>query len=265
MRAAFATLLACLLCLTAAPATASTTTCADTLTCTTEDINRMTIAQRLQFVRALSAGPAAEVVPGHAARWRNIEGVLEFFADRGLGAPGSWVSYVDAGILEGIERGIALARGDSTDTFGNPGATLWASYLTRLRDGRLTARSAHDRAWSEAEQASTEYGVALAERVHGLAATPVEERFYQFSEFYRWTLRSRPMLLDLLTPPVGPGDQRQLTFLDWFTDVTNDVPARRGSHLAYDLAEFDVPGGTLNFLALFAAYADALAEDYLPV
>ncbi|MEU0515213.1 MULTISPECIES: hypothetical protein [unclassified Amycolatopsis] len=265
MRAAFATLLACLLCLTAAPATASTATCADSLTCTAEDIDGMTIAQRLEFVRAMSAGPAAEVVPGYAPRWRNIEGVLEFFADRGLGAPGTWVSYVDAGILEGIERGIALARGDSTDTFGNPGATLWASYLTRLRDGKLTARSAHDRAWSEAEQASTEYGVALAERVHGIAATPVEERFYQFSEFYRWTLRSRPMLLDLLTPPVGPGDQRQLTFLDWFTDVTNDVPAHRGSHLAYDLAEFDAPGGTLNFLALFTAYADALAEDYLPV
>ncbi|MEU0463888.1 hypothetical protein ABZ215_07790 [Amycolatopsis sp. NPDC006131] len=264
MRAAFATLLACLLCLTAAPATASTATCAETLTCTAEDIDGMTIAQRLEFVRAMSAGPAAEVVPGYAPRWRNIEGVLEFFADRGLGAPGTWVSYVDAGILEGIERGIALARGDSTDTFGNPGATLWASYLTHLRDGKLTARSAHDRAWSEAEQASTEYGVALAERVHGIAATPVEERFYQFSEFYRWTLRSRPMLLDLLTPPVGPGDQRQLTFLDWFTDVTNDVPAHRGSHLAYDLAEFDAPAGTLNFLALFTAYADALAEDYLP-
>lgn len=264
MRAAFATLLACLLCLSAAPATASTATCAETLTCTAEDIDGMTIAQRLEFVRAMSAGPAAEVVPGYAPRWRNIEGVLEFFADRGLGAPGTWVSYVDAGILEGIERGIALARGDSTDTFGNPGATLWARYLTRLRDGKLTARSAHDRAWSEAEQASTEYGVALAERVHGIAATPVEERFYQFSEFYRWTLRSRPMLLDLLTPPVGPGDQRQLTFLDWFTDVTNDVPAHRGSHLAYDLAEFDAPAGTLNFLALFTAYADALAEDYLP-
>ncbi|OXM61473.1 MULTISPECIES: hypothetical protein [Amycolatopsis] len=264
MRAAFATLLACLLCLTAAPATAATTTCANTLTCTAEDINGMTIAQRLAFVRALSAGPAADIVPGYAPRWRNIEGVLRFFADRELGEPGTWVSYVDAGILEGIERGIALARGDSTDTFGNPGASLWASYLTRLRDGRLSLRSVHDRAWSEAEQASTEYGVALAERVHGVAATPVEERFYQFSEFYRWTLRNRPMLLDLLTPPVGPGDQRQLTFLDWFTDVTNDVPAHRGSHLAYDLAEFDVPGGTLNFLALFAAYADALAEDYLP-
>ncbi|NIH85031.1 hypothetical protein [Amycolatopsis granulosa] len=264
MRAAFATVLACLLCLTAAPATASTTTCANTLTCTAADIDGMTIAQRLAFLRALSAGPAAEIVPGYAPRWRNIEGVLEFFADRGLGSPGSWVSFVDAGILEGVERGIALARGDSADTFGNPGAPLWAAYLTRLRDGRLSGRSAHDRAWSTAEQASTEYGVGLAERVHGRTATPVEQRFYQFSEFYRWTLRARPVLLDLLSPPVGPGRARQLTFLDWFTDVTNDVPARRGAHLAYDLAGFGAPGGALDFAALFRAYADALAADYLP-
>ncbi|MDQ0376907.1 hypothetical protein [Amycolatopsis thermophila] len=264
MRAAFATLLACLLALTAAPATAGATTCTTTLTCTAADIDGMTIAQRLTFVRELAAGPAADVVPGYAPRWRNIEGVLEFFADRGLGASGTWVSFVDAGILEGVERGIALARGDSTDTYGNPGAPLWASYLTRLRDGKLSGRSVHDRAWSEAEQASTEHGVVLAEHVHGVAATPVEERFYQFSEFYRWTLRNRPMLLDLLTPPVGPGDQRQLTFLDWFTDVTNDEPAHRGSHLAYDLAEFDVPGGALDFVALFHAYAAALAADYLP-
>ncbi|NIH82036.1 hypothetical protein [Amycolatopsis viridis] len=72
MRAAFVTLPACLLRLTAA----STTTCASTLTCT-----------------------AADTV-----------GVLEFFADRGPGAPGSSLSYVDARILEGAERGIALSQ-----------------------------------------------------------------------------------------------------------------------------------------------------------
>jgi len=258
MRAAFATLIACLLCLTDTPATAAPASCAATLTCTIDDIDGMSIGDRRAFVRDLSDGPAADIVPGFAPRWRNIEGVLEFFADRGLGASGTWVSYVDAGILEGLERGIALARGDSTDTFGNPGAPLWASYLVRLRDGQLTARADHDRAWSEAEQVSTEHGLALAEDVHGVTATPVEERFYQFSEFYRWVLRNRPALLDLVTPPVGPGDQRQIGFLDWFTDVTTSEPAHRGSHLAYHLAEFDAPRGALDVVALFHAYAAEL-------
>lgn len=150
------------------------------------------------------------------------------FGVRGSGAPGSWVSYVDAGILEGIERGIVIAQGRSADTFGNPGSLRWASYLTELRDGLLTARSVHDKAWSEAEQASTEHGVALAVKVHGVPASGVEQRFYQFS-----------------TRPNG----RQVNFLDWFTDVGNSTPSRRGADLAYGLAEFNLPGGTLSVLA----------------
>src|SRR5206468_2773877 len=116
-------------------------------------------AQRLAFVDALTTGPAAAVIPGYTGRWGNIEGIISFFGDRSMGAPGTWVSYVDAGILEGIERGVAIASGRGTDTFGNPGSALWASYLTKLAAGQLRARSAHDLAWSLAEQASTDHGV----------------------------------------------------------------------------------------------------------
>jgi len=258
MRAAFVTVLVTLLSVTLAPVATASATCTDTLSCTAEEINSMSMPQRLTFVRQLSSGPAAELLPGNPNRWRNIEGIIEFFHDQGLGAPGSWVSYVDSGILEGMERGLAIALGRGEDTFGNPGSRLWASYLTRLRDGLLTSRSAHDLAWSQAEQASTEHGVALAEQVHGLTATPAEERFYQFSDFYRWTLRNRPAILDF-TPQIGPN----ATFLDWFTDVTNDVPTRRGAHAAYSMSEFDLPAGTFATLALCRAYATALLADYL--
>lgn len=261
MRAALATILVTLLCVIPVPATAATSTspaCTATLTCTAEDIDTMSIPVRLAFVRAMSAGPAAELLPGRSSRWRNIEGILEFFGDRGLGAPGTWVSYVDAGIVEGVERGLAIALGRGDGDFANPGSSLWADYLTGLADGRLSGRADHDRAWSQAEQASTEYGVALAERGHGLAATAAEERFYEFSEFYRWTLRNRPAILDF-TPAIGPN----ATFLDWFTDVTNDVPTRRGAALAYSTAAFDLPGGTLAMLALCQAYAVTLLPDYL--
>lgn len=262
MRAAFVTFLTALLCATlASSAQAGTATCADTLNCTAEDINTMSMPGRLNFVRELSAGAAAEVIPGYAPRWGNIEGIIEFFTDRDMGAPGSWVSYVDAGILEGIERGIAIASGRGSETFGNPGAELWASYLTRLAAGRLSGRSAHDLAWSQAEQASTEHGVVLAEQVHGLRPSAAEERFYQFSDFYRWVLRSRPAVLDFLSPPVRGG--KQLTFLDWFTDVTNDVPTRKGGALAYDAGLFDAPAGAVDLIAVAAAYGDYLRADYL--
>ncbi|WP_158888272.1 hypothetical protein [Amycolatopsis anabasis] len=237
--------------------------CAAELTCGAEELNLMTMPERLVFLRAMSAGHASTIAPGHRPRWRNIEGIITFFHDHGLGAPGSWVSYVDAGILEGIERGIAIALGRPADTFGNPGSLRWATYLTELGRGRLADRSVHDRTWSEAEQASTEHGVALAEREHGVPASGVEQRFFGFSELYRWTLRNRPALLDPVSPGPRPGEQqRQLTLLDWFTDVSNPTPSRRGAELAYDMAEFDPAGGFLSGAALLSAYLTELADDY---
>lgn len=267
VRAVLLTLLSAVLIGGAAPAVAaagnSAADCTATLECTAEDINLMSMPERLDFVREMSAGPAAELLPGYAPRWRNIEGIIGFFRDHNMGAPGSWVSYVDAGIVEGIERGLAIALGRGTDTFGNPGSAKWADYLLKLRDGKLTGRAAHDRAWSQAEQASTEHGVRLAEEVHGVPASAVEERFFAYSEFYRWVLRNRPPLLDLFSPGGTPGSPQQITFLDWFTDVTNETPSRKGAELALDLAEFDIGGGTFSMLWLANAYFHELFDDYL--
>lgn len=73
-------------------------------------------------------------------RFRAIEGVIEFFLSKGLGVPGTWVSYVDAGIVEAIQRGGAITLGKSTVTGGNPGSEMWADYLRRLRNGELSSR-----------------------------------------------------------------------------------------------------------------------------
>lgn len=192
--------------------------------------------------------------------------MITFFRDRGLGAPGTWVSYVDAGIVEGIERGIAIALGRSGDGFGNPGSARWASYLTRLSRGELAARSAHDRAWSEAEQSSTEHGVALA-AAHGQFATPVEQRFFQFSEVYRWTLRNRPFALDLLAiygPLIHPDLARQrVPFYDWFTDVGEPAPSYTGCEIGYGFARLHPIAGVFGIAGLFLAYMTELFEEYL--
>ena len=128
----FLSLLGILTSAVAAPVAADTrrtpAECAAALDCTAEEIDRMTMAERLEFVRDMQSGPGAQL--GVTDRWRNIEGVITFFRDRQLGPPGTWVSYVDSGIVEGIERGIAMALGWSTDGFGNPGSAKWASYIT---------------------------------------------------------------------------------------------------------------------------------------
>jgi hypothetical protein len=238
--------------------------CAASLDCTADDIDLLSMSERLELVRAMEAGPAASL--SAPDRWRNIEGVLTFFRDHRLGAPGSWVSYVDAGIVEGIERGIAIALGRSNDGFGNPGSARWARYLTRLSTGQLGNRSVHDRAWSEAEQASTDHGVALASQ-HGQHATPVEQRFFQFSEVYRWTLRNRPAALDLLAvygPLIHPSLARlRVPFYDWFTDVSRSAPSYHGCELAYGFAQLHPIEGVLGVGGLFLAYVSEPFHEYL--
>ncbi|MEU4746881.1 hypothetical protein AB0G02_41385, partial [Actinosynnema sp. NPDC023658] len=141
-----------------------------------------------------------------------------------------------------------------------------ADYLTRLHRGELTARGTHDRAWSEAEQASTDHGVAVAEQQHGLRPTAVERRFFLFSEFYRWTLRNRPVVLDLLlvygallNPALVP---RRVPFLDWFTDVRESAPSRKGCEVAYAYARLDPVNGVFSTLDLLFAYIPELFEEF---
>jgi hypothetical protein len=233
--------------------------CAQALDCSMDDIDRLTMAERLEFVRAMESGPGAEL--GVPDRWRNIEGVISFFRDHQLGASGTWVSYVDAGIVEGIERGLALAKGLPGGDFGNPGSAKWATYIT----GNWATRAAHDKAWSEAEQASTEHGVAVAES-HGQHATGVEQRFYQFSETYRWVLRNRPAALDLLAvfgPVIAPGLARdRVSFYDWFTDVRELAPSYKGCEMAYGFAQMHPIEGVFGAAGLFLAYVTELYEEY---
>jgi hypothetical protein len=233
--------------------------CAAALDCTIEDINLLTMADRLELVRGMQAAHGAEL--GVPDRWRNIEGVITFCRDKNLCAAGTWVSYVDAGIVEGIERGLALAKGLPGGDFGNPGSSKWAAFIT----GDWPTRAQHDKAWSVAEQASTEHGVAVAES-HGQFATDVEERFYQFSETYRWALRNRPIALDLLAvfgPLIHPGlAQARVPFYDWFTDVRESAPSYRSCEMAYGFAQLHPIEGVIGAGGLFLAYVTELFDEY---
>ncbi|GAB2677767.1 hypothetical protein GCM10027271_43360 [Saccharopolyspora gloriosae] len=236
--------------------------CAAALDCSALELERLPLSERLVFVRAIQDEIAAEYIPGFR-HWRNIEGVIRFFDENGFGAPGTWVSYVDAAILEGVERGAAIALGRSEDDFGNPGSELWADYLRRSHRGELTDRWVHDPAWGNAEQASTEHGLRLA-AAHGAVASRVDEQIYEFSEFYRWLLRNPQTALLALNEalrgtvglPLPPAD-----FLRWFTDVTISEPTYRGGHLARDVAVPDPVAAPISALRLLLAYAPELLAD----
>jgi hypothetical protein len=226
----------------------------------------MTMQQRLEFVQAMQRGPGAKF--GAQTRWRNIEGVITFFRDHNWGnTPGSWVSYVDAGIVEGIERGLAIALGRKGGDFGNPGSKLWASYVTRLKAGQLRSRAAHDRAWGEAEQASTDHGVYLAEVVHKTPPSDVEKRFYDFSQLYRTIMRNKDEAANVVElygvmtrqPAVT---YRSDNFVDWFTDVGNIVPSRKGCEMSWRFATLDIFGGIAGAIDIFFTALPDLIGQY---
>ena len=112
--------------------------CWTNLKCSFHEIEAMSLPTRLSYVRYLET----RFTPLHAAnQFRAIEGVIEFFISKGLGGQGTWVSYVDAGIVEAIQRGGAIALGIGTSKGGNPGSALWADFLTKEKNHQLNDRN----------------------------------------------------------------------------------------------------------------------------
>lgn len=112
--------------------------CQQTLSCNFDQIQSSSMAERLTYVRYMQShffGPL-----NASNQLRPIEGVIQFFISKNLGPPNSWVSYVDTGIVEAIQRGGALALGLSTETGGNPGSVLWRDFFVAQRDGTFASR-----------------------------------------------------------------------------------------------------------------------------
>lgn len=93
----------------------------------------------LQYMQSHFFGPLKS-----SDQLRPIEGVITFFLSKNLGAPNSWISYVDTGIVEAIQRGGALALGLSSETGGNPGSVLWRDFFVAQRDGTFKSRQVSD-------------------------------------------------------------------------------------------------------------------------
>jgi hypothetical protein len=173
--------------------------CYQTLSCRASDFNAFSLDQRLSFLRALQDYPMQQFQSGFKDL-RAIEGIIEFLKDHNLGAHNTWASYVDGGILEGIERGLAMATNPSAPNFGNNGANLWRTFLLDLKAGRLSDPVAHDREWGAAEQASTDRGTEIAGGIP-VYATNLESNWFRFSQVFRWIMQNELTLYNL--PVVG--------------------------------------------------------------
>lgn len=163
--------------------------CTAALRCTIRQFDSMSIGQRATWLDTFRSDFARQY---NAEDWfNNIDGVLRFFREEGLGKSGTWVSYVDAAILQGIQHGMAEAEGLRTNGT-NPGGPAWADFFRAAKraGSRPSAREAADlrSRWGEAEQNSTDRGFQVAKR-HGLSPTAKENFvFREVGNFYRAAL-----------------------------------------------------------------------------
>lgn len=109
------------------------------LSCTYAEIEAMSMQKRLDFVRYIESVHLASI--GSQKQLEAICGVIEFFIKFNLGAPGGWISRVDAGIVEGQMRGAAMALGYSQADGGNPGSVKWKTFFQGVHSGSLKDRS----------------------------------------------------------------------------------------------------------------------------
>lgn len=215
--------------------------CRKTLSCTFAQIEKTSMQERLDYVRYMQSDHFGPLKSGN--QFRAIEGVIRFFMGKNLGAPGTWVSYVDAGIVEGIQRGGAVALGLSTEDGNNPGTRLWADFLRKMKAGSLNNRDEHDNAWSTAEQAATEYGKKTAED-RGLRANGQTMRWYKFTQLFRAIMRNRAQARKVISDNAPfliriPLRAALDAFLNWLTDITNDKPTYCGGNAVWDVVDLD--------------------------
>ncbi len=177
---------------TPAPASAPTKStqrtgsdCAEKLDCSVEDFNRMSVSQRTSFVRSFEKRYGAEY---NIDNWfANVRGVLRFLRDDDEGKPNTWTSWVDSSILHGFERGMAIVKGRG-GSMGNPGADKWAKFFSYSKSRPNQDSNEKRKLWSEAEEASTWHGYAVA-TAHATFPVPSQLAFALAGEGYRLALR----------------------------------------------------------------------------
>jgi hypothetical protein len=112
--------------------------CRTNLSCSFTQLAAMPMSTRLSYVKTMQSsffGPL-----NATNQFAAIEGVIHFFINNNLGQPESWASYVDAGIVEGIQNGAANVLGLRQTDGKNPGTEPWARFFETMEGGGYVDR-----------------------------------------------------------------------------------------------------------------------------
>ncbi|KAH8728337.1 hypothetical protein GQ44DRAFT_824170 [Phaeosphaeriaceae sp. PMI808] len=219
--------------------------CQKTLSCSLAEIEALSTKTRLAYIKNMQADFFGPLNAGN--QFRAIQGVVQFLSTDNLGNPNSWISYIDASILEGIQNGGANALGLHNNDGGNPGTKLWAEYLRTMKRGGYSTRDQHDFAWASSEQSSTTHGKQIADQK--FKTTAQENLWFVFTQVFRWIMRNkgasvaavRTVILtgSVVNPPLLLLLPQADDFVNWLTDITNPKPAECFSRAAWDVVDLN--------------------------
>ncbi|KAI5287673.1 hypothetical protein KEM54_005832 [Ascosphaera aggregata] len=155
-----------------------------------------------------------------------VEGLMNFLIGKRLAQTKTYLSCLNAAVIEGIQRGCAIALGLSTDTGGNPSSLKWAKFFVQYKSGQLRDRNYHDIAWAASEQSAIEYGTLLAETLPGIERPSHRIlRFVKMTRVYRSIMLYRRTIIWILrlsfaftNPSVAFSSEE---ILNWLTDITH--------------------------------------------
>lgn len=223
------------------------------LDCAFDDFEGMTVLERRQWLSNFESEFGDDY---NFTSWFNaIDGILHFADDLDLISDQSWFSIVDAGILEGIQNGLAIVRNRATGLL-NPGSQLWARFF----DGRLSgADDATSRTlWGRAEQSATNFGL-LQTDLRDIDAPLGGETFASVGNIYRGLLTLSDPVQDAASKAaevscwIGP---LRGPWCDDYADRVEDVVDG-----AYDLV-VDPRNETLTYTGAHALWRAGMLEEW---
>lgn len=112
--------------------------CWKNLACSINDIESMGMADRVEFMKYMASNKLGPLVSTN--QFRAVEGIMDFFIRKELAGHQSWLSLINAAVVEAIQRGAAISLGLSNNTGDNPGTERWVEFFNQRKMGKLTDR-----------------------------------------------------------------------------------------------------------------------------
>ncbi|KAH7094696.1 hypothetical protein FB567DRAFT_586048 [Paraphoma chrysanthemicola] len=181
----------------------STQDCRRGLNCGYDYIESQPMEWRLGYLRGIQTGYLTNYNSG--TQCKAVEGNIAFMLELQLGSPKTWISGVNAGLIEAIQNGVAILIGLRVTDGGNPGAKYWAAFFRKQRSGGYANdRNKHDADWTTCEELSSEYGRQRSTQ-KGYRPTQRETNVYKTTQVYRYVCRNKESSSNIFTSILGSG------------------------------------------------------------